>query len=162
MISHKSLILNLVCLLATFSLIRADLQVDLRLFYPQWNSHTTTNTARSLQAQTSICSFYLFNTPMMSLPPPDPYVTTVLDVVGPPYQGTIANLGDASLTNNFFNDLVRFVYLGQKCDCTVTVYQGVNNGGRSKEYTSNGNFGEILVDQCWSERAKSLSIVCQP
>jgi len=88
-----------------------------------------------------------------------------LNIYGPPYDGAIDNLNSLGATPSYFHNLHRIVYQGAHCDCTVTVHQGTEQTGKSKNYYSTTSVSsseqtKIDLDWCWGNKAESLSITC--
>jgi len=88
-----------------------------------------------------------------------------LNIYGPPYEGDVENLDSLRNDPSYFHNLHRIVYQGANCDCTVTVYQGTEGKGKSKEFytstaISSSEQNKIDLDWCWSKKAESLSITC--
>ena len=157
--SLKSL-LFITCVLALSSLIKADIEITLADSVPGFNSDPSIRLLKQKQPKT-ICKFFLLNSEMMNNPNNANFKTVALNVNGPPYEGSVNSLDFVSKGLSFNHNLVRIVYDGIKCDCTVTVYQGHNNQGRSKNYEASGDIGRIILDKCWANKAESLSITCK-
>ena len=88
-----------------------------------------------------------------------------LNIYGPPYDGAIDNLDTLGADPSYFHNVHRIVYQGAHCDCTVTVHQGLEGTGKSKNYYSttavdSSEQTKIDLDWCWGNKAESLTITC--
>ena len=158
---RTSTIIALFCILGLVSFARAEIEVTLSDSVPGFASFSANkdNSRRLGQAKSTTCRFFLLTHEQMNLPEDEATVSVVLNVNGPPYEGEVS-LNFPSKGLNYHHDLSRIVYDGDNCDCTVTVFQDVNNVGKSKDYESTGESGHIDLGRCWSDHAASLSIVC--
>jgi len=89
----------------------------------------------------------------------------VLNIYGPPYDGSVEDLNSLGTDPTYFHNLYRIVYQGAHCDCTVTVHQGTKGTGKSKDYfsstaVSSSKQTKIDLDYCWAHHAESLSVSC--
>ena len=89
----------------------------------------------------------------------------VLGIFGSPYEGSVEDLNSLGDDPLYFHNLYRIVYQGARCDCTVTVYQGTNGAGNSKDYfsktaVSSSQQTKIDLDYCFANKAESLSVKC--
>jgi len=153
------IIFALFCILGLASFARAEIEITVSDSIPGFVSYSD-NSRRLGQAKSTTCKFFLLTHEQMNLPEDEPTVSVVLNVNGPPYEGEVSSLNFEKQGLNYHHDLSRIVYDGDNCDCTVTVFQDVNNTGKSKDYESSGESGHIDLGRCWSDHAASLSIVC--
>lgn len=151
----------LLCFLGLASFARAAIEASITDEVPGFYDNASAGTARLLEGSTTTCRFFLLTIDQMTNPQ-QPQLSVVLDVNGPPYDGSVDDLvfTISGVTLSYHHDLSRIVYDGPKCDCTVTVYQGLENTGKSKDYFAVGESGHIDLGFCYENRAESLSIVC--
>jgi len=155
--NSKSLVF--IAFVLVISFVKAEIEISITDTVPGFNSESSSRLLK--QKSKTICKFFLLNTYMMNNPNDANFKTVALNVNGPPYEGAVSTLNFANKGLSFNHDLVRIVYDGAKCDCTVTVHQGQNNEGRSKNYQATGDIGRIILDKCWADKAESLSITCK-
>ena len=155
--SFKSL-LKLACVFGLSYISKAAIEVEVTSEVPGFN--VDAGAARLLQETSTTCKFFLLNNEMMNNPTEDNFETIALNVNGPPYEGSVDSLNFQEEGISYLHDLRRIVYDGAKCDCTVTVHQGLNGEGKSKNFYATGDIGRIILDKCWAEKAESLSITC--
>ena len=156
--SFKSL-LKVACVLGLSYFTQAAIEVEVTNQVPGITGDSSAST-RLLQETDTTCKFFLLNSEMMNNPTEDNFKTIALNVNGPSYSGSVDSLNFEDEGISFLHDLVRIVYDGTKCDCTVTVHQGIDNTGRSKDFFATGDIGRIILDKCWADKAESLSITC--
>ena len=155
--SFKSL-LKLACVLGLSYFTQAAIEVEVTNEIPGFTGVASAN--RVLQETSTTCKFFLLNNEMMNNPEDKNFQAVALNVNGPPYEGSVDSLNFQEEGISYLHDLVRIVYDGAKCDCTVTVHQGLNGEGKSKNYYASGDIGRIILDKCWADKAESLSITC--
>ena len=158
-------IIALFCILGLVSFVQAGIEVSVTDAIPGFvgfraHNNDDNNNRKLGQSQNTICRFFLLTHDQMNIPEDEPTISVVLKVNGPPYDGIIPTLNFQNQGLNYVNDLSRIVYDGDNCDCTVTVFQQVNNEGKWKDYESSGESGHIDLGRCWSDHAASLSIAC--
>jgi len=154
--SFKSL-LKLACVFGLSYFTQAAIEVEVTNEVPGLNAQTS---SRLLTETSTTCKFFLLNTPLLEDPDQDDFKAVVLNVNGPPYEGSVESLNFEEEGVSYIHDLVRLVYIGNDCDCKVTVHQGLSGTGRSKDYEASGTAGRIILDKCWAGKAESLSITC--
>ena len=153
--------LKLACVFGLSYLSKAAIEVEVTSEVPGFNIEVEdAGAARLLAGSTTTCKFFLLNSEQMNNPDQDNFKTVALNVNGPPYEGSVDSLNFEDCGISFFHDLVRIVYDGDKCDCTVTIHQGLNGEGKSKNYYASGDIGRIIPDKCWADKAESISITC--
>ena len=155
--SFKSL-LKLACVFGLSYFTQAAIEVEVTNEIP--NVDAIAPASRLLQSTSTTCKFFLLNNEMMNNSEEDKFEAIALNVNGPPYEGSVDSLNFAEEGISYLHDLVRIVYDGTKCDCTVTVHQGLNGEGKSKDFFATGDIGRIILDKCWASKAESLSITC--
>ena len=156
----KNLLL-LVCMLGFTSLAFAGLDISLE----QVNANgliTTANSNRVLANSDYACSMILYSKENIQA---NGGLLAVLNIFGPPYEGSVDNLNSLNGNPSYFHNLYRIVYQGAKCDCKVTIYQGTDGTGKSKEYKSetaitSSEQNKIDIDSCWAKKIESLNIQC--
>ena len=154
-------ILLLVCLLGFSSLAFAGIDVT----FEQVNANgeiVADASSRLLAENDYVCSMILYTQENIQN---SGGLQAVLNIFGPPYDGAVSNLNSLGANPSYFHNLHRIVYQGAHCDCTVTVHQGINNSGKSKDYFSqtavtSSEQTKIDIDFCWANKAESLSIHC--
>ncbi len=158
----KNLLL-LLCLLGLSSLAFADLDITLEQIDSDGSIVTTDDSESSrLLASSYACTMILYSKENIAS---SGGLQAVLNIYGPPYTGTVADLDTTGASPSYYHDLYRIVYSGSHCDCTVTVYQGTSSSGKSKDYYSttavtSSSQTKIDIDTCWANKAASLSVVC--
>jgi len=154
----KNLLL-LVCLLGFSSLAFAGIDVDFR----QVADGEVVDASRLLgQGKEYACTFSLYSKANIES---NGGLLAFLNVYGPPYDGAVDNLDTLGANPSYFHNLRRLVYQGAHCDCTVTVHQGTEGTGKSKNYYSttavdSSEQTKIDLDWCWGNKAESLTIHC--
>ena len=156
--SFKS-ILKLACVFGLSYFTQAAIEVEVTDAVPGFNVEASSQ-SRLLEETDTTCKFYLLNTELNNNPNSKNFETVVLNVNGPPYEGCVDNLDFQDKGISYLHDLVKIVYEGRKCECTLTVHQSLNGEGKSKDYTTTGDIGRILLDKCWTDKAESVSITC--
>ena len=151
----KNLLL-LVCLLGFSSLAFAGIDIT----YEQVDGAGSAADAGRLLASDYDCTMILYTKGNIQN---NGGLLAFLNVYGPPYDGAIDDL--STLETSYFHNLHRIVYQGANCDCTVTVYQGTEQTGKSKDYYSStavtsSEQTKIDIDFCWGNKAESLKIHC--
>ncbi len=154
---NSNLLFKLACIISLALLANAHIEVEVTNSVPGYGSNSK---SRLLQQTDTTCKFFLLNDDMVNNPLVTEFDAIVLNVNGPTYSGSVASLNFIPEGISYMNDLVRIVYEGNNCNCVVTVYQSLNNMGRSRDFTSMGQRGRIVLDSCYATRAQSLSIVC--
>jgi len=156
----KNLLL-LVCLLGFSSLVFAGIDVT----FEQVNADgqiVADTSARLLADSNYVCTMILYTQENIQN---NGGLQAVLNIFGPPYDGEIDDLDTLNATPSYFHNLRRIVYQGENCDCTVTVFQGTDASGKSKEYFSHtavtsSEQTKIDIDFCWGNKAESLTVQC--
>jgi len=151
-------LLMLACALVLSAFVKADIEVSLVDSVPGFND--ASNRLLAEAGSITTCRFFLLNAQMMNNPSNPNFRTVYLRVTGPPFEGAVDNLNFPEKDVSFTHDLVRIIYDGDNCDCTLTIYQKEENRGRSKDYVSTGQIGRHNIDPCWARKAESLSIKC--
>ena len=150
-------LLLLVCLLGFSSLAFAGLDIT----FEQVDGGKVVDGSRLLQQGDYDCTMILYSKDNIAS---NGGVLAFLNIYGPPYDGTVDNL-ELDSNPSYFHNLHRIVYQGSHCDCTVTVFQGTENTGKSKNYYSttavtSSEQTKIDIDFCWANKAESLAIHC--
>lgn len=159
--------LLLICLLGFSSLAFADIdityaEVDANGIVVSSDANSTTG-ARVLQGKNYACTFILYSKETLAA---DGGLAAFLNVFGPPNEGSVDNLATLGTTPSYFHNLYRIVYQGSNCDCTVTVFQGTQESGKSKNYytstyVDSSSETKIDIDSCWAGKAESISVSCR-
>ena len=158
---NKRNLLLLVCLLGFSSLALAELEVTYDTVDLDGNR---LDGGRLLSAPKDYaCTLILYTKESITA---GGGLVAFLNVFGPPFTGDIDDLDKLSTKPTYLNNLHRIVYQGPQCDCTVTVHQGKNESGKSKNYHAMTDVGssfqtKIDIDECWAKKAQSLSVVCK-
>ena len=156
----KNLLL-LVCILGFSSLVFAGIDVT----FEQVNADgqiVADEASRLLAGSNYVCTMILYTQENIQN---NGGLQAVLNIFGPPYDGEIDNLDSLGANPTYFHNLRRIVYQGPGCDCTVTVFQGTEATGKSKEYyshtaVSSSEQTKIDLDWCWGNKAASLTVQC--
>jgi len=156
--SFKSLF-KIACALFIVALVKAEIEVTVVNAVPGLNSDSNRLLAKS-GSNNLACQFFLLNKYMLNNPHDPNFTTVKLNVRGPPYDGSEPSLNFPTKGSSFTHDLAQIVFEGDHCECTVTIYQKESNLGRSKDFTSSGFVGSIILDQCWARKAESIAISC--
>ena len=156
----KNLLL-LVCLLGFSSLAFAGLDISIEQINADGNI-VTDDASRLLAGSDYACTMILYSKENIQN---NGGLQAVLNIYGPPYTGAVDDLDALGASPSYYHDLYRIVYQGANCDCTVTVYQGTESSGKSKDYYSttavtSSEQTKIDIDYCWANKAASLSVVC--
>jgi len=158
----KNLLL-LLCLLGLSSLVFAGLDISLEQIDTDGSIVTTDDSESSrLLASSYACTMILYSKENIAN---NGGLQAVLNIYGPPYTGSVADLDALGASPSYYHDLYRIVYQGSSCDCTVTVYQSTDSTGKSKDYystttVSSSEQTKIDIDTCWANKAASLSVTC--
>jgi len=157
----KNLLL-LVCILGFSSLAFAGIDVTFEQVNAEGQIVDTANAGRLLADSNYVCTMILYTQENIQN---NGGLQAVLNIFGPPYDGEIDDLDTLNATPSYFHNLRRIVYQGEKCDCTVTVFQGTDATGKSKEYFSHtavtsSEQTKIDLDWCWANKAASLTVQC--
>jgi hypothetical protein len=155
-------ILLLVCLLGFSSLAFAGLDVSIEQVNADGQIVADNSASSRLLQQDYTCTFILYSKEAIQA---NGGLLPVLNIFGPPYDGSIDNLGTLGVTPSVYNDLYRIVYQGSNCDCTVTIYQDTDENGKSKDYYTTTDVDSsaqtaLDIDYCWAKNAASLVIQC--
>jgi len=154
-------LLLLVCMLGFASLAFAG--IDITLEQVEDGAIVSADASSRLLADTDYaCTMILYSKENIEN---NGGLQAVLNIYGPPYDGSIADLDSLGASPSYYHDLYRIVYQGANCDCTVTVYQSTDNTGKSKDYYSttavdSSEQTKIDIDTCWANKAASLSVTC--
>jgi len=154
-------LLLLVCLLGFSSLVFAGIDVT----FEQVNADgqiVADDSSRLLADNEYVCTMILYTQENIQN---NGGLQAVLNIFGPPYDGAINDLDTLGADPSYFHNLRRIVYQGPGCDCTVTVFQGTDGSGKSKEYFSHtavtsSEQTKIDIDFCWGNKAESLTVQC--
>jgi len=154
-------LLLLVCLLGFSSLAFAGLDITFEQVDAE-GAIVSSDTSSRLLASDYACTMILYSKENIES---NGGLLAVLNIYGPPYDGSIADLDSLGASPSYFHDLYRIVYQGANCDCTVTVYQSTDSTGKSKDYYSTTSVDsseqtKIDIDTCWAKKAESLSVTC--
>ena len=157
----KNLLL-LVCILGFSSLAFAGIDISFEQVDADGNIVSDAAVSRLLADNKYICTMILYTQENIQN---NGGLQAVLNIFGPPYEGAVNDLDTLGATPTYFHNLRRIVYQGENCDCTVTVHQGTDLNGKSKEYfsktaVSSSEQTKIDIDFCWGNKAESLSVQC--
>ena len=156
---NSKYLLLFICFLGLSSLAFAGL--DITYSEVDENGHPASN--RLLSDREYACTFTLYTKENLD---DKKGLAAALNVWGPPYEGSIDDLGSLSTTPSYFHNLWRIVYHGAHCNCIVTISQETCGKGKSKNYytttwVDSSSETKIDLDWCWASKAESINIACK-
>jgi len=160
--SNKNLLL-LICFFGLSSLAFAGLDITFNQVNAQGAIVSSdSDTSRLLAGNDYACTMILYSKENIQS---NGGLLAFLNIYGPPYDGSVNDLDTLRSSPSYLHNLYRIVYQGANCDCTVTVYQGTQGTGKSKNYYSttavdSSEQTKIDIDYCWANKAESLTITC--
>ncbi len=156
----KNLLL-LVCILGFSSLAFAGIDVS----FEEVNADgqiVTDASSRLLAQRYNMCFMILYTDYHVNNP--GGFQATV-NLNSPPYSKAVNLAEIPPIGPPYFHNLHRIAYYGDVCDCTITVSQGPNGTGKSKQYFSKNpddffTTTNIDLDSCWASKAEYVNFEC--